>query len=128
MHTYQLIRAGASNTVRELFDSSLRAGRYALENMGLTDLEANKIEHFFYRKDREAIRELADLWDPMIPVANIKSYVERSKELHADLETALVSHLDEGASASQVSESVKTPESEGIRKQRKSSPGHSDAS
>ena len=128
VHTYQLIRAGASNTVRELFDSSLRAGRYALENMGLTDLEANKIEHFFYRKDREAIRELADLWDPMIPVANNKAYVERSKELHAELETALVSHLDEGASASQVSESVITPESDANRKQRKSSPGHSDAS
>ena len=97
VHTYQLIRAGANNTVREMFDSSLRAGRYALENMGLTDLEASKIEHFFYRKDRESIRELADLWDPMIPVANNRAYVERSKELHAELETALVSHLDEGS-------------------------------
>ena len=95
VHTYQLYRAGANDIVRALFDSSLRAGRYVLENMGLTDIEAGKIEHYFYRKDRESIRELAELWDPMIPVANNAAYVERSKELHAELETALVSHLDE---------------------------------
>ncbi|MGI9393342.1 MAG: cation:proton antiporter, partial [Boseongicola sp.] len=37
VHVYQLYRAGADDIVRELFDSSLRAGRYVLENLGLTD-------------------------------------------------------------------------------------------
>ncbi|MEK6216237.1 MAG: hypothetical protein N2B03_03350, partial [Boseongicola sp.] len=86
---------GADDIVRELFDSSLRAGRYVLENMGLTDTEATKIEHFFYRKDREGMRELAELWKPDVPVGDNAAYVERAKELNAEIETALVSHLDE---------------------------------
>lgn len=108
VHTYQLRRAGANDIVRALFDSSLRAGRYVLENMGLTDIEAGKIEHYFYRKDRESIRELAELWDPLVPVANNAAYVKRSKELNAELETALVSHLDEGrvADTTQVDEAA----------------------
>ena len=95
VHVYQLYRAGADDIVRELFDSSLRAGRYVLENMGLTDIEASKIEHFFYRKDREALRELAALWKPDQPVGKNTAYLERAKALNAELETALVSHLDE---------------------------------
>ena len=95
VHVYKLYRAGADDIVRELFDSSLRAGRYVLENMGLTDIEATKIEHFFYRKDREGMRELAGLWKPEIPVGDNAAYVERAKELNTELETALVSHLDE---------------------------------
>ena len=95
VHVYQLYRAGADDIVRELFDSSLRTGRYVLENLGLTDTEAKKIEHFFYRKDREGMRELAELWRPELPVSENAAYVERAKALNAELETALVSHLDE---------------------------------
>ena len=95
VHSYQLYQAGADDIVREMFDSSLRAGRYALENMGLTDIEAGKIEHFFFRKDREGLRELAGLWKPDIPVEKNPEYVARARELNAELETALVAHLDE---------------------------------
>ena len=97
VHTYQLYQAGANDIVREMFDSSLRAGRYVLENMGLTDAEAAKIEHFFFRKDREALRELAELWNPATPVSQNPAYVARARELNRDLETALVEHLDETA-------------------------------
>lgn len=90
VHVYQLYAAGANDIVREMFDSSLRAGRYALENLGLTDHEAGEIEHFFFRKDREAMRELADLWDPSIPVDQNPAYMERAQELNKDLETAIV--------------------------------------
>ena len=96
VHVYELYRAGANDIVREMFDSSLRAGRYVLENMGLTDMEAGKIEHFFYRKDREALRELAELWKPDVPVSANPAYIQRAKEMNAELETALVAHLDDG--------------------------------
>jgi len=96
VHTYELYAAGANDIVRELFDSSLRAGRYVLENMGLTDIEASRIEHFFFRKDREQLRELADLWKPGVPVSKNPAYVQRARELNAELETALVAHLDQG--------------------------------
>ncbi|MDJ1008024.1 MAG: monovalent cation:proton antiporter-2 (CPA2) family protein [Paracoccaceae bacterium] len=93
-HTYELYQAGADQIVREMFDSALRAGRYVLENMGLTDFEANEIEHFFFRKDREALRDLAALWDPDVPVAENTAYIERSRELNKELETALVRRFD----------------------------------
>lgn len=95
VHVYALFAAGANDIVREMFDSSLRAGRYVLENLGLTDHEASETEHFFYRKDREAMRDLAELWDPEIPVAKNAAYIERARELNKELETALVAHLDQ---------------------------------
>ena len=96
VHTYELYQAGADKIVREMFDSALRAGRYVLENMGLTEFEANELEHFFFRKDREALRELAALWDPNRPLAENDAYIARARELNAELETALVRTLDEG--------------------------------
>lgn len=92
IHTYELFQAGASDIVREMFDSSLRAGRYVLENMGLSEAEAAEMERFFYRKDRESLRELADLWIPGVHVADNPGYVDRAKELNKELETALVEH------------------------------------
>jgi CPA2 family monovalent cation:H+ antiporter-2 len=94
IHVYELRRAGANDVVREMFDSSLRAGRYVLENMGLSESEAAEMERFFYRKDREALRELADLWQPGVPVADNPAYIARSKELNRDLEAAIVATLE----------------------------------
>jgi len=38
LHVYELYNAGADHIVREMFDSSLRAARYVLEDVGLTVL------------------------------------------------------------------------------------------
>ena len=95
VHVYELYRAGANDIVREMFDSSLRAGRYVLEHMGLSDYEAAKTERTFFRMDRRAVRELAALWKPGIPVSENEEYVARARELNKDLETALVTQLDE---------------------------------
>jgi CPA2 family monovalent cation:H+ antiporter-2 len=89
VHVYELFDAGANDIVREMFDSSLRAGRYALENLGLTEFEAAEAEQTFYHHDRTAMRELADLWKPGVPVADLPDYVARSRALNTDLETAL---------------------------------------
>ena len=96
VHVYQLYRAGADQIVRELFDSSLRAGRYVLETMGLSEFEAATVTQHFFQHDRAGVRELASLWDPDIPVAENAAYVARAQELDADLETQLVTKLDEG--------------------------------
>jgi CPA2 family monovalent cation:H+ antiporter-2 len=95
VHTYELYQAGANDIVREMFDSSLRAGRYVLENMGLSEYEAHEMEMAFYRHDRHVLRELAELWQPGIPLAENDAYVARSRELNANLETAIATHLDE---------------------------------
>jgi CPA2 family monovalent cation:H+ antiporter-2 len=95
VHTYKLFSAGANDIVREMFDSSLRAGRYVLENIGLTEYEAAEMQHEFYKHDRSAVRELAELWKPDVPVEKNAAYVERAKALNKELETALVTRLDE---------------------------------
>lgn len=100
VNSYELYQAGANDIVREMFDSSLRAGRYVLENMGLSEFEAAEMERFFYQKDREALRELAELWDPDVPVSKNTAYVARSRELNKDLETGLVRIDEEPKAAS----------------------------
>ncbi|SHJ41772.1 Kef-type potassium/proton antiporter, CPA2 family [Shimia gijangensis] len=95
-HVFQLYQAGADDIVRELFDSSLRAGRYVLENIGMNEYEAAKAEEAFYQHDRYSVRELATLWRPDMRLENNPEYVARAKELQAELEVALLAALDSG--------------------------------
>jgi CPA2 family monovalent cation:H+ antiporter-2 len=94
VHVYQLYRAGADDIVREMFDSSVRAGRYALERMGLTEYEAHERATAFYKTDREALKELAALWKPGVKITDNPVYMERARQLNADLETAIVTELE----------------------------------
>lgn len=93
VHMFELHQAGADQVVREMFDSSLRAGRYVLEEMGLTEHEAHEQEVAFFRMDRHAMRDLAELWDPNIPFTENEPYLERAKELNRDLEIELLANL-----------------------------------
>jgi CPA2 family monovalent cation:H+ antiporter-2 len=92
-HVYELYQAGADDIVRETFDSSLRAGRYVLENTGFSDYEAAKLEQAFFHHDRDTVRELAELWDPNLPADKNPEYIQRAKELERDLEASLQSIL-----------------------------------
>ena len=77
-----------------MFDSSLRAGRYVLEQMGLSEYEASEAQRMFYTYDRDSVRELAALWRPDVPPSENKAYVARAKELQKDLETAFLNRVD----------------------------------
>ena len=92
---YHLYQAGADDIVREMFDSSLRAGRYVLENLGLSEYEAAEAQRIFYHHDRMSVRELAQLWRPDVAPADNAAYVKRAKELKKDLETAFLNRSDE---------------------------------
>ncbi len=92
-HVYELYQAGADDIIREMFDSSIRAGRYVLENIGLTEYEAAEAQKTFFHHDRMTVRELAKVWDPNIAPEDNQAYIERAKELEKDLETALLSAL-----------------------------------
>ncbi|MFO8126692.1 cation:proton antiporter [Yoonia sp.] len=89
IHVHELYEAGADDIVREMFDSSLRAGRYALENLGLSEFEAAELEQAFYQHDRTALRELAALWRPGVPITELPEYVARARELNNALEMEL---------------------------------------
>ena len=91
VHVYKLYRAGANDIIREMFDASLRAGRYVLENIGLSEYEAAQAEQVFYQHDRLSVRELAQLWNPEVPSSENKDYIQKARELESDLELALSS-------------------------------------
>ena len=93
VHVYELYQAGANDIVRETFDSSVRAGRYVLENMGFSEYEAASVSKAFFRLDRAAMRDLAELWVPGKPVDRNPAYIERAKKLDSDLETALIKEI-----------------------------------
>jgi CPA2 family monovalent cation:H+ antiporter-2 len=92
---YRQYQAGANDIVREMFDGSLRAGRYVLERMGLSEYEASEAQRMFYSHDRKSVRELAALWRPDVDPSQNKAYVARAKELQKDLETAFLNRGDE---------------------------------
>ncbi|WP_170788501.1 monovalent cation:proton antiporter-2 (CPA2) family protein [Ruegeria lacuscaerulensis] len=99
-HVYELYQAGANDIVREMFDGSLRAGRYVLENIGLSDYEAAQAEQTFYHHDRTAVRELAELWIPGMPTGENKKYIDRARQLEKDLETELLELAEKHAQKS----------------------------
>ncbi|PKP71653.1 MAG: potassium transporter [Alphaproteobacteria bacterium HGW-Alphaproteobacteria-4] len=100
VHVFELFRAGADDIVRELFDSSLRAARYVLENVGLSEFEAAEAYRIFYKYDRAGLRDLAKVWKPGVPVENNAEYMELSRAQNRELENALLVRdrsLPEGA-------------------------------
>ena len=111
-HVFRLYQAGATDIVREMFDSSLRAGRYVLEELGLTEFEAHQQEMTFFRMDRAGMAELAQLWREGIPAANNEAYVAKAKELNRDLEAALLTRMTDQAE-SEANQSPNEPEASG---------------
>lgn len=92
-HVFELYQAGANDIVRELFDSSLRVARYVLENAGLSEYEASELEKIYYKLDRAAVRDLAEVWKPDVPVDRNPEYIARARQLNRDLEAALMARF-----------------------------------
>jgi monovalent cation:H+ antiporter-2, CPA2 family len=94
VHVFELFKAGADDIVRETFDSSIRVGRYVLENTGFTEYEAAKLSQTFYQVERASMRELAELWMPGQPVHLNAAYIARAQQLDHDLQSALLDDLE----------------------------------
>jgi len=58
--------------------------------MGLSEYEAHELQALFYKLDREAVRDLAELWKPGVPNEKNPEYVARAKVLNRDLEATLM--------------------------------------
>lgn len=99
VNVFELYEAKADHIIRETFDSSLRAGRYVLENAGLSRFEASELEHIFFQMDRAGLRQQAETWKPGVPLAENAEYIRVSKELNQQLEAALSQRFAQGPSA-----------------------------
>lgn len=92
-HAHALAQAGADEVLREVFDSSLRAGRHVLEALGWDPGELTEAERLFARHERDAMRELASLWRPDLPDHENEPYSTRARELGEELDRALAERL-----------------------------------
>ncbi len=88
-NVYELYRAGADDIVREMFDSSIRAGRYTLQALGMTEFRATRVAQRFVEHDRDALAKLATVWDPERPPSSNPKYIEMAKQLNSDVGRAM---------------------------------------
>ena len=95
IHAFQLYQENATHIVRETFDSSLRAGRYLLQRMGVPEDEAHIRVRNFYRYDRSSTRELALVWDPDLPIERNEVYIKRLHELSSEMNLGRLEAIDD---------------------------------
>lgn len=91
---YSLYQAGATDIVRETFDSALRGARYALMSTGMVETEARRRARLFENKDREGIRRLAALYDPHKSFIENEPYMELARKIEAEIEASMRGETD----------------------------------
>ena len=88
-HVYELWAAGCRDIVRESYDSSIRAGRSALEALGASTSEAERMATEFETLDRKSMVELADLHQLDSPNHLNPEYVAKVLEMREVMEQQL---------------------------------------
>lgn len=89
MHTYDLWQAGNGqhmNIVRETFDSSVRAGKGALEALGIDEQTAKEVTELFYHRDRNGVLLMAEAHDPSLPRFGNQKMLDISVKHNAETE------------------------------------------
>jgi CPA2 family monovalent cation:H+ antiporter-2 len=79
-HVYELYSAGCRDIIRDTFDSSVRAGRSALEALGFHPYDAERQVRGFVINDKAQMFALASSYNPDIPVHENEEYVRRARE------------------------------------------------
>lgn len=80
-HVYDLWARGCRDIIRETYDSSLRMGRSALEALDIPRERADMMIEAFNESDRQSMIDVADVYDPAIPVQENEAYVARVREI-----------------------------------------------
>jgi CPA2 family monovalent cation:H+ antiporter-2 len=94
-HVYKLWALGARDIIREVYDSSLRIGRSALEALGHDRQAAQAMVDAFEEMDRSSMRDLADLQRVDIPSWENEPLLAKIKELRGDWDRKLAEQMDE---------------------------------
>jgi glutathione-regulated potassium-efflux system ancillary protein KefC len=84
-HAYELIREGAQVVHRELFESSLLAGRSVLEMLGCGADEARELADRFRHANNDQLKAMANL----PPATDRKEYIDRVRRSREELERQL---------------------------------------
>jgi CPA2 family monovalent cation:H+ antiporter-2 len=79
-HVYDLWHAGCRDIVRDTYDGSLRMGRSAIEALGYTRDQAQRMTDTFNDIDRQGMISMAEHYDPAIPAFENEAYVACIRE------------------------------------------------
>ena len=85
-HAYELHHAGADFVIRATADSSIRSGRIALEQLGLSPEKARELSKLYAARERHQLAKLSKYYDPNLPLFANGKIIEMAKE--SDAETA----------------------------------------
>ena len=98
-HVYDLYAVGCRDIIRETYDSSLRIGRSALEALGMSRDKSAQVSDAFDAVDRKSMIQVAEHYEPDVPLAENAAMMARVNELRAgwkaDLETQIKDILAE---------------------------------
>ena len=89
LHVFELYQSGANDIVREVFDSSVRTARYALQALGLHPYEAEKSTTVFVDHDINGLRRLAKVWRSDVSIFDNEPYMKLAKQTVEQLEAAM---------------------------------------
>lgn len=93
-HVYELWAAGCRDIVRETYDSSIRAGRSALQALGSSARKASRFSAEFERMDRASMVELAGLYKLDTPNHLNAPYLAKVLEIREEWERQLQGKFD----------------------------------
>ena len=88
-HVYDLWAAGCRDIIRETYDSSLRMSRSAVEALGYSRDQAERVVETFNEMDRKSMIMAAEHYDPEIPMHLNENLLERFREVQGDWEAEL---------------------------------------
>jgi CPA2 family monovalent cation:H+ antiporter-2 len=94
-HVYQLSAAGADSAIRELFGSSLEAGRLALEFLGHSSDQAARKVKAFEAHDEENLQQLFEVWDADTNVFDNAAYMEKARSRAVSLAELMADDAEE---------------------------------
>ncbi len=89
VHVYTLYQAGASDIVRETFDSAMRAGRYALTALGEHPFQAERVSSLYTKFDRKALAQMAPFYSDDGTLANEAGFKNALEEYKVNLTDAI---------------------------------------
>jgi CPA2 family monovalent cation:H+ antiporter-2 len=84
-HVLEYADLGVSDSVREVFDGAVRAGRHALAALGHDEGEIELVARAFAARDEELREELAQVWDRKLPLEHDPAFAERMKAADAGI-------------------------------------------
>ncbi len=92
-HVYDLWAAGCRDIIRDTYDSSLRMGRSAVEALGYSRDQADRMVVAFSELDRKNMLSAAEHYDPAIPVQENETLLAKFREERSDWEADIEARM-----------------------------------